>query len=285
MMEVRTPAKINLVLDVLARRPDGYHEISSLMIKVGLYDRLTVEPGSDGRIRLSTTHAEVPADGSNLICKAAECLAHAMGRLPGCRIHLEKAIPVGGGMGGGSSNAAGALRALNALWGAGFTDARLAELGSTLGADVPFFFATDCAIVSGKGERVRPVRLAFAGWALLIMGGVHVSTALVYARCTPGKPETAQDDLESMSAARNADALRAGLRNALEPAVFSVAPEILALRERVREAGGRELRVSGAGSVLFDIFDSREQATAFGEVLRCRGISNEMRVVRAPVAE
>ncbi len=256
MMEIQTPGKVNLVLDVLGKRSDGFHEIRSLMIKVGLYDRMIIAPGKQDAIGLSCASDKVPTDGSNLICRAGECLVREIGRNPGCRIELEKAIPVGGGMGGGSSNAAGALRALNNLWGAGVTTSRLAELGAALGSDVPFFFAEGGAIVSGRGDCVEPVRLAFSGWVVLVFGGVHVSTAQVYAHCTPQSPERIRDNLSELVAARSAEALRAGLRNGLESGVFAVSATMQELYRRVAQACGRPMRISGAGSVLFDVFDT-----------------------------
>lgn len=285
MIEIRTPAKVNLVLDVLSRRPDGFHEIRSLMIKVGLYDRLTFAPDEGGAISLSCSAPEIPCDGRNLVYQAAECIGREMGRIPGCRIHLEKAIPVGGGMGGGSGNAAGALLALNRLWDAGIGAARLAELGATLGSDVPFFFAAEGAIVSGRGDCVRPVRPAFSGWVVLVFGGMHVSTAQVYARCTPRSPESFRDSLDDLVAVRRADVLRASLRNGLEDAVFAVAPRVRSFYEQVARAAGRALRVSGAGSVLFDLFDAEHEAEALAERLRSAGITQEIRVVRAPVSQ
>jgi len=285
VVEIRTPAKINLTLDVLAKRSDGYHDIESLMIKVGLYDELRIHSAQPGEISLTCDHPDVPTDERNLVHQAAVHLARRLGPVPGCRIQLTKNIPVGGGMGGGSSNAAGALQALNRLWHGNLAEGELAEIGAALGSDVPFFFAGPCAIVSGRGERVRPVSLSFAGWAVLLFGGVHVSTARVYGCCTPQSPESSREKLSAMITADRADALRAGLRNGLEPAVFQISPEVHALYARVRAASGRELRVSGAGSVLFDLFDTEAEARRFAEALRRVGLSQELRIVRAPVSD
>jgi 4-diphosphocytidyl-2-C-methyl-D-erythritol kinase len=284
-LEIHTAAKVNLVLDVLAVRPDGYHEIRSLMMKVGLYDDLLVEPADKGVIAIECDDPAVPTDDRNLVFRAAQLLARKMGRIPGCRVQLRKRIPVGGGMGGGSSNAAGALRVLNASWGCGLADGELAALASELGSDVPFFFAPTCAIVSGRGDCVESVHLSFDGWVVLVLGGVHVSTAQVYGACTSRSPESCLDNLSELTQARSAAALRAGLRNELEPAVFQVAPPVRELFERVRSACGRPMRISGAGAVLFDVFDTQQEACGFAESLRSQGISQEVRVVRGPVAD
>jgi len=284
-MVIKTPAKINLVLDVLAKRADGYHEIRSLMMPVGLYDEMTIQPSPTGEMVMTCSHPGVPTDSRNLIYQAAEILGKHLARNPGCIVHLEKLIPVAGGMGGGSSNAAGALLALNELWAAGLSRERLAAIGAEVGSDVPFFFAGAGAIVSGRGECVEPVQLAFSGWVLLVLGGVPVSTAQVYARCTPRSPERQHIELGDLVGMDRAERLRGHLRNALEPAVFEVAPAMHALSDRIRAACGRKLCVSGAGAVLFDLFDTESEARLFAARLRSAGITEPIRIVCGPVAQ
>jgi 4-diphosphocytidyl-2-C-methyl-D-erythritol kinase len=278
------PAKLNLVLDVLARRPDGFHQIESLMIGVGLYDRLTVEntPGDD--VELHCDVPDVPTDASNLVHRAAVRLAQKLNRRAGCRIRLEKRIPIGGGMAGGSSDAAATLTALNRMWHGGLESAALAELGATLGSDVPFFFALPSAIVSGRGEQVRPVRLKWRGWALLVHAGAPVSTREVYERHQVGAGGPKRPPITELVDRDNAKELRACLRNSLEEAVFAVAPQVRRLRDALTQMGLPSVRVAGAGSVLFTLHDDEAEASALQERIRSRGLVETAMVVRAPVA-
>jgi len=279
---IDTPAKINLVLDVLGRREDGFHEIRSLMMSVGLCDRLVFEAAPAGVITLECEAARVPTDGGNLVMQAAHQLRERAARAAGCRVRLHKRIPVGGGMGGGSSDAAATLKVLNDLWGTGLSVAELSEIGGTIGSDVPFFFSPSGAIVSGRGERVRPVRLKWAGWVALVMTDVHVSTQEVYFRCTPKCPESHQAAVAELVEATTADALRPHLRNGLEDAVFALAPAVKCLSEELAELGAETMRVSGAGAVLFDLFDEEAQAQEFIKRARSCPHAKDAIAVAAP---
>ena len=149
--------KINLTLEVLGIRPDGYHEIKSIMQSVELHDTLTFESLEGSVIRLTGSDSRLKYDGSNLIIKAAEALRQAAGTCLGARIHLEKNIPIEAGMAGGSSDAAATLRGLNRLWNLGFSLEQLMEIGAAVGSDIPFCLIGGTAMVEGRGERVRPL--------------------------------------------------------------------------------------------------------------------------------
>lgn len=281
-LSVTAPGKVNLVLDVLARRTDGYHDIRSLMITVGLADRLTVEDSASNAIELACDDPGTPTDGSNLVCRAAQLLRERAGVERGCRIWLEKRIPVGGGMGGGSSDAAAILNALNRLWGLGFTMGELAAMGATIGADIPFFFHAPSAIVAGVGNEVVPVRMKWTGWIALVTSGVHVSTKAVYARCRPKGSARRGREVGELPSIETAGGLRAHLRNELEEAVFACAPVVGEMHAALEAETGRRMCVSGAGSVVFDLFDTREEADRLVERARaCRHVQRAM-AVEAP---
>ena len=219
------PAKINLTLGIKGRRRDGYHELRSLVIGVGLCDRLqwTKAATADWSLRCSDPALEGP---SNLVERAAQRLAAQAGRVAAGRLSLTKRIPVGGGMGGGSSDAAAALRLLNEAWRTGLAPAALAALGAELGSDVPLFFDLPAAVITGRGEQVEPVQLAWRGWVLLIPVGELVSTAEVYAAWQPAdrtKPADAELERE-VCQATSAQALGPLLYNDLEAAVFEWPP-------------------------------------------------------------
>lgn len=308
---VETPAKVNWVLDVLSRRADGFHEIHSLMMAVGLYDRLEFQTLSGGKIEVVCDAPGVPSDSRNLVYRAAEALrcwgtgdeaveqrgvrkkgaGHAQkkkagrgvaGEDLGCRILLEKRIPVGGGMGGGSSDAAATLKALNDLWGLGLSGEALAKIGSGIGADVPFFFAGSGAIVNGVGDIVQPVLPAWSGWVVLVYAGMHVSTKDVYARCQPLGLKEPVGEARALVDIPTAAMLRPHLRNGLEEAVIAVAPRVGEMRDAVSQLGARPLRISGAGSVVFDLFDDEREAHAFAERARRVRQVHDVRVVEAP---
>jgi len=281
---VEAPGKVNLVLRVLGRRDDGFHEIESLMIGVGLCDRLVFEeaPGHDPELECRSP--TVPAGEANLVCRAARALAARLDRPAGCRIRLEKRIPIGGGMGGGSSDAAAALIGLNRLWRAGLSSDALAELGAELGSDVPFFFDLPSAIVSGRGEQVRPVRLGWKGWLALVMAGVEVSTRQVYERCVPAGAGEGRPSLERLTKIERADGLRGRLVNELEEAVFAVAPQVERLRDILVGMGIPQVRVSGAGSVLFALYDDQKEACEMVEAIRSSRVADNAMVVEAPVS-
>jgi 4-diphosphocytidyl-2-C-methyl-D-erythritol kinase len=177
-LKIKAPAKINLFLSVLKKRPDGYHDLYSVLQMVSLYDELTFEPTTKG-VSLVNSSQNLPLDGRNLVIRAARSLAHAAGIKSGVHVTLKKNIPIGAGLGGGSSDAAATLVALNRLWGLGLTCDDLARMGQDLGSDVPFFLHGPTAFVSGRGGEVIPCVLDRDRWMVLINPGFEVSTRWV----------------------------------------------------------------------------------------------------------
>ena len=170
-------AKINLGLRVLGRRADGYHEIRTVFQTVTLHDTLTFEPAPGGLLELACTDPTIPTDESNLILRAASLLRERYGVSRGARTRLEKSIPAGGGLGGGSSDAAAALLALNRLWNLGAGARELSELGARVGADVPFFLTGGTALGTGTGADVEPLEDAPKMPLVIVTPGVRVATA------------------------------------------------------------------------------------------------------------
>lgn len=262
---IHAPAKLNLSLAVLARRPDGFHDIESLMVPVTLHDTLhvtcTAEPGIALRVRHGGRLArlgheftgDVPADGRNLVVRAAELLAREAGVESGLQVELVKQIPAGAGMGGGSSDAAAVLRAAADVWGIDWPSERLAELGAALGSDVPWFFAAGPAIVAGRGEQVHPVEGIPPLPAVIVKPPVGLSTAAVYQQCVPSP-------VRRGDAARLAGALRAGMRSAiplmhndLQPPARELSPEVGRLLGDFHRAGAVHPLLTGSGSACFAI--------------------------------
>ncbi len=275
-------AKINLTLDVQGRRDDGFHEIRSLVIGVGLRDRVCCRLSRTSELTLRCSDSRIPED-QNLVGRAALMLAERLGRAPSCEIQLDKLIPLGAGMGGGSSDAATTLRVLNELWSGGLGEEELASIGAELGSDVPLFFHLPGARMTGRGDRVEPISLRWRGWVLLVFVAEIVSTPRVYglwrredAADMPRKMD------EAIVAAETADQLSALLSNHLEPAVFRVSPRVAQTFEALHCRGLGPMRVAGAGSTLYRLFDEPEAARRAAAGIEDLGLGVTTRIVEAP---
>jgi len=236
------PAKINRELRVGPRRTDGFHDIRSRFAAVDLADRLEVRESD--RLDLVCDPPELPADGSNLVIRAARALAETLALPPRGFLTLRKRVPVGAGLGGGSSDAAAALRLLGRLWGRTVSDVELSRIAATLGSDVPFFLSGGEADVTGRGETVAPREKAVESEILLLVPPFSISTAEVYAafdRIGSSKTPPARLEIEESG--------RFFGPNDLEPAVLAVRPE---MKDYIETARGlsRECSVTGSGSTV-----------------------------------
>ncbi len=254
-------AKINWTLEVLGRRPDGYHEVRTVLQTVSLFDRLTFSEAESG-VHLTCEAPGVPLDDSNLIVRAARLILSASGVDRGIRIHLEKHIPMAAGLGGGSSNAAVTLLTLERLWSTDLGPARLRALAASLGADVPFFLFGGTALGIGRGDEVYQLDDISFGSMLLVNPRVAVATADAY-RGLPVEltlPYVADMMPFSLEAARRGLSAPMGvldsLRNDLEPSVLAAYPRLGEIRTRMRASGAVATMMSGSGSTFFALFDS-----------------------------
>jgi 4-diphosphocytidyl-2-C-methyl-D-erythritol kinase len=254
------PAKINLTLDVLGRRPDGYHEIRSLMIAVDLRDHLRFASRSEVGVELRCGDARL-AGPDNLAAQAVGRFAARTGQEARLRIDLDKHIPVGAGLGGGSSDAATALRACNQLCDMGFDRTDLAAVGAEVGSDVPFFFSLPSAVISGRGEQVTPVTMRWTGWVLLVFPGVEAITSQVYNAWREEDGATFHGAMDQAIARCNgAEELAPLLSNHLEPAIFRCHPTLRELRDELDGMGLGPIRMTGSGSTIYRLFDEEEPA-------------------------
>ena len=254
MICLRAPAKLNLYLRVLGRRPDGYHEIETLFERLDLADELTFEPQPSG-ITLTCSDSHLSCGGDNLVLKAARLLQRTSGTPRGARIHLTKRIPLAAGLGGGSSDAAATLLGLTKLWELSLAPEQLIELAATLGSDVPFFLApTPFAVGRGRGEACEPV----AGPHLahvLVVPEERLSTQEVYAgarfNLTAPKPSITMV-LHALSNGSPRE-LAEGLWNDLEPEAIRRCPVISSIQKHLRDLGCLTTLVSGSGSAVFGL--------------------------------
>ena len=255
---LRAAAKVNLTLEVLGKRADGYHEIATVMQAVDLSDRITLDDADD--LELRSDSAAVPADAGNLAWRAAAALKEAAGIRAGVRIGLEKRIPVAAGLGGGSSDAAGVLLGLNRLWRLRWPLERLDEVAATLGSDVPFFLRGGAALASGRGEKVEPL-MARSMALVLVNPKFPSSTAEMYGRLTPAmySDGTATRTLAG-TLGRSATRVAASLYNGMEAAAAAVFPQIVQMRAALMAAGALGALMSGSGPTVFGVARSFEQA-------------------------
>jgi len=268
-LTVRSPAKINWTLRIIQRREDGFHELESLVSALTLYDELAFSPTPGSGFSLTCDVAGIPVDKRNLIVQAAELLSAKAPNACGMTCHLTKRIPVGGGLGGGSSNAAAALKALNRLWSLDLPRERLVSLASRLGSDVPFFLYESSAVIRGRGEQVEPIQLGWRHWIVLLFPGFSVPTASVY---KAWRPSGASNDrrgavLDQVDGDVSAAERMRRAYNMLEAPAMQVAPALQGLVEHATALAGRPVRVSGSGSTLFTAFDMQTDAQRFAELV------------------
>ena len=244
------PAKLNRMLHIVGRRQDGYHELQTLFQIIDLCDYLSFNLRQDGVIELTTSMDGVAHD-DNLIVRAAKRLQQASGTHLGASISIEKHLPMGGGLGGGSSNAATVLKGLNQLWQLGLSDATLAELGLALGADVPVFVLGKSAWAEGVGEKLTPATLD-TPWFVVIHPGISVSTPAIFQ-----DPELTRDSLP-ITMARALQGGVAEWRNDCEATVKKRYPHIAEALDWLAQHAPS--RLTGTGACLFAAFDSKEAA-------------------------
>ncbi|HMA53008.1 MAG TPA: 4-(cytidine 5'-diphospho)-2-C-methyl-D-erythritol kinase [Acidobacteriota bacterium] len=250
-MIVKSFAKINLGLEIVGKRPDGYHDIRTLFQTVSLADELDLEPAPDGVLELSGNDPAIAWDRTNLVHRAARLLQGATGTAKGARIAVKKAVPAGRGLGGGSSNAAGTLLALNGMWGLGLGPVDLARLARGLGADVPFFLKGGLCLGEDIGDRLTPLPDLAPLACLLLFPPFPISTPSVYAGVdasltSPGKISKIMRFLESGDFGL--------LENDLERVIFRAHPELERWTRFFREKGALLSQVSGSGSAVYGLF-------------------------------
>jgi 4-diphosphocytidyl-2-C-methyl-D-erythritol kinase len=248
-------AKINLGLNVVRRRDDGYHDLQSIMVPIPLHDALeaVLDPTLDeNNVVFTRSGIPVPGDPDRDLCMKAVDAVRAIGNMPGIRLHLHKAIPMGAGLGGGSSDGTHTLLLLNSLLGLGLRQEQLHRMATALGSDCPFFLTRNAQLAEGRGERLRAVPLDLKGyWLVLVNPGIHVSTAEVFGNTTPTGTEMQFDDL---LLDRPLEYWDQDLRNTMEPYVLNMHPEVGRIKEKLRSAGAGHCAMSGSGSSVFGIF-------------------------------
>lgn len=276
----KAPAKINLMLDVLHKRPDGFHEVEMIMTMVDLADRLELSELPGDTIIITSQAGYIPLDEKNLAFQAARLIKDRYGVRRGVHIHLDKHIPVAAGLAGGSSDAAAALRGLNALWELGIPQEELLQLGAELGSDVPFCITGGTALATGRGEKLTPIANPPQCWVVLAKPPINVSTAEVY-----GRLRSSRIAKHPSSAAMRA-AIEAGdfgsvcglLGNVLEEVTLPMHPEVRRIKEAMEKLGADGVLMSGSGPTVFGLVQKQSKVARIYNGLR--GFCKEVYAVR-----
>jgi 4-diphosphocytidyl-2-C-methyl-D-erythritol kinase len=264
-MKILSPAKINLYLQVTGKRPDGYHDLISLMCCVDLYDEVSLSFGRE-TTTVTCDHPEVPEDPSNLAHAAAALFLKSLNKKEGANILIEKKIPVAAGLGGGSSNAAAVLLGFNRYYGYPYSREDLARIGVSIGADVPFFLYGRPAVARGIGDQIDPYTGLEKFSILLVYPGLSVSTAEVYKNLNLALTNC-KKKLSYSLLQKNGFDPRKHLCNDLETVVALKYPEILKTKETLLQHGAIGALMSGSGSTVFGLFADPEEAQIAGQAL------------------
>ena len=259
---IKAMAKVNLGLDVLRRRENGYHDVKMVMQTVNLYDTLTISKTENAQIIITTNTGELPLNEDNLIYKAAKLLSTHTGKEYGVKIHLDKQIPIAAGMAGGSTDAAATLLGLNALYDLGLNKEELAKIGVKIGADIPYCIYGGTCLSEGIGEVLTKLPDAPDCFVVIAKPGIGVSTKYVYENL---HIETVKDhpDIDGMIdaiKADNLDGVAQKMENVLETVTIKRYPEIAVMKECLLENGAENALMSGSGPTVFGIFKEEEKA-------------------------
>jgi len=274
-LEVLAPAKVNLHLRVVGRRPDGYHFLESIVVAVTLYDRLVVEAfdeqpaASEPDVSVVTDRADVPDGRENVAWRAARGFAQRARRSFRLRLRIEKRIPAGAGLGGGSSDAACVLDGLNRSFGQPLDGAQLVDLAAAVGADVPFFLGPSPALVTGIGERLQPYAGPVPEHLVLCGDGASLATAAVFAGYDAALTSSGRQS--TVANPPDTDGAPAVFFNDLESAAIALHPGVLLAKQELRRRGARTALMTGSGAVVYGVVEGRAEAGRIASELREAG--------------
>ena len=277
-MRLQAFAKINLGLDVLGKREDGYHEVRMIMQTIRMYDQLDMRKSVEPGIHLTTNKKYIPVDENNLVWRAAKLMMDTCGIMEGVSIHLHKVIPVAAGMAGGSSDAAAALVGMNRLFHCGLSKEKLMELGVQIGADVPYCVLRGTALAEGIGEKLTVLPPMPDCWILIGKPGISVSTKYVYTTLDLNT-DTVHPDIDGMKKALedgNLYGITERMGNVLQDVTIPAYPEVERIKEQMKALGAVNAMMSGSGPTVFGIFDNEEKAQKACQKLRESGSCQQL---------
>ena len=254
------PAKINLTLDTLYKRDDGYHEVSMVMTTVDLNDNLSFEKRRDRKIIIESDHQFVPTDRRNLAYQAAQLMMRRYKIKTGVTINIDKHIPIAAGLAGGSADAAATFRGMNALYNLGVGLDELAALSSELGSDIPFCVYGGTALATGRGEIIERLPRPPHAWVVLAKPSVSVSTKTIYGALKPGKNKPASELMKKAIIDEDYEQILGTLKNDLEEVTVKKYPQVRKLLGNMKESGADGALMSGSGPTVFGIVRKERQS-------------------------
>ncbi|MCM8779576.1 MAG: 4-(cytidine 5'-diphospho)-2-C-methyl-D-erythritol kinase [Candidatus Omnitrophica bacterium] len=280
-LTLKSPAKLNLYLEILNKRPDGFHNLRTIFERIGLCDEITLRARSDKRVRIICNHPLVPRGSSNLAWRAAKALKHALKIDKGIDIIIKKNIPPASGLGGGSSNAASVLWGLNRFWRLGLSEKQLLKYARKLGSDTAFFIhRTTFALGASRGEKIRPLkRLKHKFWHILVVPRKQISTKLAYQLWDKNKSlrlTTPRRNVKIILLALQQNSLKAfaqGLYNAFTLISERLCPDILEIKSKLKALEIEAVSISGKGPAVFGIVSTRKEAMRHKRQLKTKGWS------------
>ena len=275
VISLKAPAKVNLFLEILGKRDDGFHEIETIMQEIDLADSLQFEETQEG-VTLECNDKNIPANQDNLVCKAANLILEECGIKKGVLINLEKNIPVGAGLGGGSSDAATTLKALNSLWKVGLNNEELMEFAAKLGSDIPFFINGKTALCRGRGELITPVEVRNRMDYIILFPRVHISTETIYKNLKIDLTKKRKDVSFFLDALKYSEVAGISklLFNRLEEIIFATYPDLLQVKSTLESFDFCGLSISGSGSAFFGLCNDRHQAEVIKSKVESSGMGN-----------
>lgn len=266
-LEIKCFAKINLGLDVLGKREDGYHDIKTVMQSIDLFDTMEIRR-TYGGVVIESNRDDLPRNEDNLVYKVWNLMKEKYSLDGGVYFYIDKNIPMGGGLAGGSSNAAGALAGINKLWNLNLDKQELEELGSSLGADIPFCLNGGSLLAEGIGDRFTK-RLDFKNVDILLVNpNIHISTKDVYEGLELGDASESIDRIVKAIESKDLEQVSSNLYNKLEENVLNRFCEIGVIKEDIVKSGGLGALMSGSGSTVFGIFDNRKNMSACRDIIK-----------------
>ena len=285
-IKLKAYAKVNLALDVLRKRPDGYHDVKMIMQNISLYDELTFSVVDNKlqdnyNILLTSNSEKIPTDERNLIYKAVKLMFDEYNINADIKIHLEKHIPVEAGMAGGSTDCAAAIKAVNELFALGLSEKEMMDIGVRLGADVPFCIMARTALSEGIGEVLSPLKPIPSCYILVAKPPISVSTGMVYKnlKCDELKSHPDIDGMIDALSKGSLSEVAARMDNVLETVTVSLYPKIEVLKGIMKDKGALNSIMSGSGPTVFGIFEKPDEASLAKEFIISEGLSNEVYVV------
>ncbi len=260
-LKVNSPAKINIGLNIIRKRSDGFHDLETIFYPLNLYDIIVFEKSDN--LYFNSNNEQLNQEDSNLIIKAIKILEEKSGKKLNVKIELEKNIPIGAGLGGGSSNAAFTLSAINNFFDLNFTSDELSKLALELGSDVPYFLNPVPSFAESRGEILFPISLNINFPIVIVNPGIHISTKWAFENLITHKPKFRLRDLGNIKSKDDFEELRFKIFNDFEEVVFNKYPEIKAIKNKFYESGALFSLMTGTGSSVFGIFNNLKEAEEF----------------------